>query len=337
MRIRECTVQGIVSAKKEVPRPQRLMQRLALAANGETASGSDDEEDDGRTGRHWNAAACFGLGVLASGAIGVVALLGLVQLAPDRLAVLDDLTRRAAVVLAPWPAISPPPPPAVREAAPAYAFEVLVSRAERASAPFGLRLTGADDAQVEVLLRNVPPTALLSRGERRDERTWAVKPSDLAALHLSLSDGTPDVFEMRIDIVAPADVAAASTVARVRLADDPGNARSSPAPELAAAAASSGRPSVTATVVDRPSQARSAAAAGRSSAAREEKAARTPAPQRALAAPAETVASGPQAPQQARHWPEGASGLGAVSRESERQVWWKMPPPSWSPFQEAGR
>jgi hypothetical protein len=55
-------------------------------------------------------------------------------------------------------------------------------------------------------------------------------------------------------------------------------------------------------------------------------------PRRRIAVPAAgvtelaPVASG-------RSWPEGASGLGAVARE-ERQVWWEMPPPAWSPFQD---
>jgi hypothetical protein len=34
---------------------------------------------------------------------------------------------------------------------------------------------------------------------------------------------------------------------------------------------------------------------------------------------------------EARHWPEGASGLGAIAREPERELWWSLPPP-WSPF-----
>src|SRR5262249_46377031 len=53
-----------------------------------------------------------------------------------------------------------------------------------------------------------------------------------------------------------------------------------------------------------------------------------PAQRRANANPA-----GAKTTPAARPWPEGASGLGAISRDSERQVWWSVPPPSWSPFE----
>ena len=70
---------------------------------------------------------------------------------------------------------------------------------------------------MEVVLRDVPAAARLSRGERRDESTWKVRAADLEDLHLTLNDGTPDAFDVRIDVLAPAGMAAASSVARVRL------------------------------------------------------------------------------------------------------------------------
>lgn len=326
-------MRGIASAEKQASQPRSLMQRLALVVNGNIGSGSSEPEGTERPGCDRNPVVYFGLGVAASGMIGVVALLGLLRLAPDQGSTLGDLSTQAVAALAPWPiAPSTPPAVAVRETHPAHAFDMVISRGERASAPFGLRLTGTDEADVEVLLRDVPATALLSRGVRRDEGTWAVRPADLAALHLSLSDGAPDAFEVRIDVVTPANVAAASTVARVRLIDGPNDA----GPRVAATEPPSdammrGNPAATAGGIDPPFQMQRMVASRRPGAAGEDKAARTPAPQRAATA-VEATARMPQAAPQPRHWPEGASGLGAVPRESERQVWWKMPAPTWSPF-----
>ena len=96
-------------------------------------------------------------------------------------------------------------------------FDVVIDRGARASAPFGLRLVGTEDTGMEVLLRDVPVAALLSHGERRGLSTWAVKATDLEGLRLTLDDGTPDTFNVRIEVLAPAGVAAASSVARIRL------------------------------------------------------------------------------------------------------------------------
>jgi hypothetical protein len=40
-------------------------------------------------------------------------------------------------------------------------------------------------------------------------------------------------------------------------------------------------------------------------------------------------------PAEQRHFPEGASALGAIAQSSDRQVWWKMPAPTWAPFRDA--
>ena len=125
---------------------------------------------------------------------------------------------------------------AVREPQPADAFDVVIERSTRANAPFGLRLVGSRDTGMEVVLRDVPAAARLSRGERRDESTWKVRAADLEDLHLTLNDGTPDAFDVRIDVLAPAGVAAASSVARVRLVGLPRVERAVTAPVEAAPA-----------------------------------------------------------------------------------------------------
>jgi hypothetical protein len=51
------------------------------------------------------------------------------------------------------------------------------------------------------------------------------------------------------------------------------------------------------------------------------------------AAAVATDAASPPAEQ--RHWPEGASALGALAPTTHRQVWWKMPPSTSSPFSDS--
>jgi hypothetical protein len=70
--------------------------------------------------------------------------------------------------------------------------------------------------------------------------------------------------------------------------------------------------------VDAPTNARPPLARG------DDKGGSPPGKQRTVTAKADTTG--------ARTWPGGALALGAVSREPERQSWWQMPPPGWSPF-----
>ena len=91
-------------------------------------------------------------------------------------------------------------PPATAKQDQPDVFEVTIDRSARAHAAFGLRLVGAQEQSFQVLMRDVPAGAVLSHGERRDASTWTVKPSDLEHLHLALDDGTPDAFDLRIDV-----------------------------------------------------------------------------------------------------------------------------------------
>jgi hypothetical protein len=318
------------------------MQRLALVAGvGESSL------ERVRAAYRPSIGAYFGMGLVGGGVAGAVALLTL-QLASGQINPPSVRVPSAIAALGHWvsepavPRFGKAPPVVVREPQP-DAFDIVIDRSVRASAPFGLRLVGTEDTGMEVLLRDVPAAALLSHGERRGESTWAVKATDLEGLHLTLNDGTPDAFNVRIEVLAPAGVAAASSVARVRLVGSSGAERPASAPLDAAMLVEPEAFTTTVAHMDPPFQTRTTIAARNDAAKGREKVARASAP------PAATTVveidrrashSAPQAAPQAetRHWPEGASGLGAMSRESDRQVWWKLPALTWSPFLDvAGR
>jgi hypothetical protein len=317
------------------------MQRLALAGSAETSDSNSD-----RIVYRSSIGAYFGMGLVGGGMAGAAVLLGMQVLAPGQTTPLRLQVPAAITGLAHWvPEVATSragtPAPAVRELQPVDAFDVVIERSARANAPFGLRLVGSQDAGMEVVLRDVPAAARLSRGERRDESTWKVRAADLEDLHLTLNDGAPDAFDVRIDVLAPAGVAAASSVARVRLVGLPRIERTATAPvevaPVAAALVEPEAPAVTTIVsANTPSSAHAILATRNDTHAKREKIARASLPAATTVIEIDRHPTQPAAQAEARHWPEGASGLGAVARESDRQVWWTLPAPTWSPFM-AGR
>lgn len=318
------------------------MQRLALAGSAET-SDSNSERIAYRSG----IGAFFGMGLVGGGVAGAAVLLGMQVLALGQASPLRIQVPAAIAALAHWvPDVATSrvgkAAPVVREPESADAFDVVIERRSRANAPFGLRLVGTQDAGMEVVLRDVPAAARLSRGERRGESTWQVRAADLEHLHVTLNDGTPDAFDVRIDVLAPAGVAVASSVARVRLVGVPSIERTVTAPievaPVAAALVEPEAPAVTTTMVSThsPSNAHATPAVRIDTPARRERVARASPPAATTVVEIDRRPAQPAAQEEARHWPEGASGLGAVARESDRQVWWKLPAPTWSPF-TAGR
>lgn len=319
------------------------MQRLALATGAET-SDSDSERVVYRS----SIGAYFGVGLVGGGMAGAAVLLGIQVLAPGQASPLRMQVPAAITALAHWvPDVATSrvgsTAPAVRDPQPADAFDVVIERSTRANAPFGLRLVGSRDAGMEVVLRDVPAAARLSRGERRDASTWKVRAVDLEDLHLTLNDGTPDAFDVRIDVLAPAGVAAASSVARVRLVGLPSIERTVTAPVEAAPAQAAlvepEAPAVTPVAsTDGPHHARTVLATRNDAPGKREKVARVPLPAATTVIEIDRRPAQTATQTEARHWPEGASGLGAIARESDRQVWWKLPAPTWSPFIDlAGR
>ena len=216
-------MRGTTSARTAHHRPARLMQRLAALQDGPKASKAYRAPRRSRKGIY------FVIGLLGGVLSGAAALFVFEVITPAGIRILGDRSVEAArTMLASWtePSMTPteePSPLATAQAEQVHAFEVVIDRSTRASAPFALRLVGSEDESIEVLVRGLPADATLSRGERLDLSTWALKAADLKDLHLALSESTPDAFEMRIEVAASPDVAAATTVARVRLVEMPAN------------------------------------------------------------------------------------------------------------------
>jgi hypothetical protein len=322
-------MRGIASANTVGRKPRSLMERLALVAGSElptVARGSNIP---------LGAAAYFSFGLVAGGAAGAILLAMLPILAPGSRPASD--VPPAIAALAPWapaPERQAPTVPSreIQHQATLETFDVTIDQAARDSAPFGFRLIGADSAGMEVVLRDVPATVLPSRGERRGPSTWALAAADLESLRLMLPHEGLDAFDVHIEVLAPSGAVAANSLARVRVIDRAGHAERKQTVPVETGPVEPPPPRKrVAGVVDSPSDTRTHAssrtAAGTTT---REKVAR--------ASPQAVPASQPQpeAPPatDARHWPEGASGLGAVSRASDRQVWWKLPAPSWSPFED---
>jgi hypothetical protein len=324
-----------VSAYGQPSLPGSLMQRLAVVGE-ETPSAADGQSSgatSGRPDRGARTAVSFGLGVLAATVVGGIALAALSMVAPepalsDRNPPLHDTIAAASPVALPLTDAALAPPP---EAEPDV-FDMVIDRGQGAPVPFGLRLTGTDSGSVAIVLRDVPPAAQLSRGERWDGSTWVLQGADLGDLTVTLQHGTPDAFDLRIDImVAPGMATTTAAVAKVRLTGPPAaetavaavDEQTQPPAKIAEASAT----------VETAPPAQVPPAGPTTDAASVEKA--TPPQRRPPPTTATTSArAAPVAVPQPRPWPEGASALGATSREWDRQVWWQMPPPAWSPFQD---
>jgi hypothetical protein len=293
-------------------RPRSLVQRLDLLGRGQLAEARDAAAGllRGGQGARLGTLLSFGLGALLSSVLGGVILL---QLRSLQAAEAHRLTE----------------PPASLHGTAAGIAEVAVERSGRTGRALSLRIEGADAPGTEVVLRGIPAEARLSKGERRDAGTWVVGPADLDGLFLTLAESGPATFDMHIDVLASGRTRQAGVV-RVRMIDTPAQslaAADRPEPALPAkepgaadvkappAETSIAKLTSTRTVDARPTRAGVVGA----------KTTRQP-PVRAEPKPAARKAP------EARHWPEGASGLGAIAREPERQLWWSMPPPDWAPF-----
>jgi hypothetical protein len=222
-------------------------------------------------------------------------------------------------------------PPVAAAPAPEAAWEtvqVAIARSEPGRAPLPLQATAADDAPVALVVQGLPAGVRLSRGEPLGWSGWVLQQADLDGLHLMLDDGTPDAFELKITALATPGTPTLGSIVQVRLLDRPepksaaltGGVEDAP-PQAAVYAGMSDGPAI-----DEPGAAAAADTPDK-----------TAAP---VAQPTERpTAANPKGLGQrlaaAAHWPEGASGLGAVARGPDgpvgRQMWWQMPPLSWSP------
>ncbi|HEX5997789.1 MAG TPA: hypothetical protein VFZ16_00080 [Hyphomicrobiaceae bacterium] len=294
--------------------------------------------------------AWFSLGVLMSGALGVGSLFGLKALqaqgTPLTWEALATTMRGGveATVAAAWsrmptmPLLTPPSvsPPTKQPAVPPK-WDVVRMPIERGTrhASLGVQVTGTADLPVELVLDGVPAGVRPSHGSAIGATTWVLGQADLDDLSLMLDDTAPDAFDLKIAVVAPRNVATIGSVVQVRLVESgesQAHAAAEPAQQAVAeteappAAAAPGSPRDADNVALRKDEAGapSVAPSGpRRTAASAASAAK--------AVPAETSAEAASAaPAASRTWPEGAYGLGAVSREPETPL--PSGPPAWSPF-----
>jgi hypothetical protein len=210
-------MQGTASPARRQSRPSSLMVRLAGVASGDLP-GARRERGAGprRAARAPGMSACFGLGALASVAIGGVTFLGLQALAASESRLRAETGAEPA---------APGKGTAVASWRQPQVFDIAIARSESAHARLGLHVAGGDGGafgDIEIVLRGVPATAMLTRGERRDAVTWVLRGADLDDLHLSLGDASPEAFDVRIDVVAPPGVPTIGSIARIRVVDAAG-------------------------------------------------------------------------------------------------------------------
>lgn len=199
---------------------------------------------------------------------------------------------------------------------------------EDAPVPFPLQVTGLDAVRdARVILQHLPEAVWFSRGERRDEHTWDLARADLDDLQLTLRAGSPEAFEVEIEVVGPDATRLAQSSAYVRLVDRaaPGEASAS----LATAPAAVARPPAPASKAEATAQDWATQTSTKRFVPREALLARVPVGAEPSPAAPETVARAPL-PR-----PPGMSALGAVSHEPTlegRWLWWKMPLPALAFF-----
>jgi hypothetical protein len=180
----------------------------------------------------------FWLGLGCGGALGAAMLLFALVTHPEQTRTRLRQAQAVADAMArPLPSASRPAPGSARAVAPTQAaFDMRIRRGEGGMAPLALRILGLDSAQnVEVLLRELPATAQLSRGVRRDESTWALRLAELEDLQLTFGENTPDAFDMIVEVASARGTRIAKAVAHVRVSEQRDVAGSSAPPPPAVA------------------------------------------------------------------------------------------------------
>jgi hypothetical protein len=303
------------------------MARLAALGEGRDVAAYTERATAAQRERRRIATKYFSCGFIASLALGVLAILPAVLAHPGvrgaRAQGIAVATKFDSASMLLWPAHG-----AIAPDAEIGSFELPIRHSERTSAVFPVEIVGGGAARdsLTVALRDVPESTYLSKGQRRDANTWLLRPADLNNLRLSIYEGTPQAFDVTIEVATAGGDPVARSVARVRLLDPP----APPEPPVAA---------VDTLAVHSPLEAVEAAMV----APRREE---VPAKPRPLGtAPQQKAAQKPQlvqaprpvrieelrvVPRTAR--PEGMTSLGMATREmdtDDRQLWWRMPS-SWA-------
>ena len=210
--------------------------------------------------------------------------------------------------------------------------------------PFPLQVTDvADPDNTRVILRDMPATARLTGGERRDEHTWSLRLGELPDLRVTLGAGTPEIFDIVIVIASTSGEQILQTGARVRLKSDdrPGAPRRLPSTieDLLRDSKAVIPPPATPAPVETPFHTEVSGPAPAEAA--------PPAADEAVAKAAEPSPPSQVAETERKPLPEGLSSLGGPVKPSDageqtenRQLWWKLPSPAptpaWAPFGNSG-
>jgi hypothetical protein len=300
-----------------------LMQHLALAAYGQPPPRQMAQRGVSR-GARIVVLAWFSFGVLASGAMGAGAIVGLRTLAAGAPPVVG------APAVASWS----------HPRADWDTVHLVIDRSQRTRVPLALQVTGMDDGAFDIVMHGLPAGVRPSRGAPIGEATWVLRPTDLDGLYLTLDSTVPDAFDAKIAVLTSPGVVTAGSIVQVRLVE------MAPATHAAVTVGRAASPSSLAHVgmsdgpgaddAARTAPTSTPAPAPRTVTPRSgDKAGGQPTQRRTGPVVAGTAASsGRPVGSAGRTWPEGAYGLGAAPREPEQETsWWQqMPPPSWSPF-----
>jgi hypothetical protein len=317
---------SLASSYRRRELPTSLVQRLemvqhsALASSGQVRLRQTPSRGV-RRGAHVIVLAWFSLGVIASGAMGAGAIVGLRTFAAG------------APLLAGAPAVAAWSHPR----ADWDAVHVAIDRSQRSRATLSLQVTGAENGDFQVVMHGLPAGARPSRGAPIGESTWVLKPTDLDGLYLTLDDAVPDTFDVRIAVLTSPGIVTTGSVVEFRLVE---MSPSTQAAVMLGTPAPSSPPAYPG-MFDAPMayETRSGTAStpvlARTATARHgDKAGGQPAHRRAGPVVASASRPSGQAASTSATWPDGAYRLGATPREPEGATsWWQMPPPNWSPFQ----
>lgn len=320
--------------------PRSLRERLALLEAGLLSFPIDDDGPRAIASRT-RARTCFGLGIAGSGVLGGMAFLAMVFAYPDNVFSTRAATDTAAAANpARFDTTSWSPSNSWWGArADSERLDIAIRGSERSSAPLPLYVTGTENINgIRVLVRDMPASAWLSSGERQDANTWALRLADLDDLRLALPDDAPKTFDLTIEVAGATGTRLTKSKARVRIVDEPATP---PGPPQRGAAV------ITETAVSIPDAGRALAGSMVSPpsrvAMRSEYTPRTTFLPRPTGAPTKLAPDVNPPPQARQRRLDGSSGLGGptrddVSEQSGRKLWWKMPAPTWTPFEDrAGR
>jgi hypothetical protein len=165
--------------------------------------------------------AWFSFGVLASGAAGLGALKGLrtLEARGTPLTWASIQSTLGSTLASAW--ANMPSVPFRQRAADGdwERVEVKIDATRRQQAPLGLYVSGGDGRPVLFVLDGVPAGVRPSHGAEVAPGTWVVSSAEIGLLHLTLDQGAPSAFDLKIALLGANGVAKSGSVVEVRMVD----------------------------------------------------------------------------------------------------------------------